>query len=641
MSEQDSNDEVTSVPGDFQENPSNSEARHDSAGDSFVAPHPGVQGMPSWKTGELIDVPRKESRNWLMLIGPGLVMGASAIGGGEWLVGPLVTAKYGGALMWLAGISILAQGLYNLEVSRYTLYTGEPIFTGKFRTSPGPWFWLPVYFALDLGSFFPYLAAAAATPVAVLLLQGELPNPGENESHWYLVKWISTGIFLGATIPLIFGGKVYNSLKAVMSFKLVVVFGFLMFLAIFYSSSSTWIEICSGFFKFGTVPVQMDEDRNGNGVLDPGEDWDADGHLDEVEPLLAKTVDSDGDGKPDDWEKDAAGKPIKFDDRDKDGIRDGTNVENLFVSLWSKGTLPDIDYSLIALIAALAAIAGNGGLSNTPVSNFARDQGWGMGHHVGAIPSMVGGGGITLSHTGTVFRADEDSLPRWKRWYQYVARDQMFVWVPACFLGVALPSMLSVEFLQRGTEADKWNTAALTANGVGNCVADPPDHVLMSITGLSNVFSGETVGNVFWGLTLFCGFIVLGPSMVTTIDGILRRWIDVLWTALPALREYDTSFIKHLYFRMLVLYSVIGTFMIWANEPVVLLKIATLLFNFALGFSCFHTIVVNTRLLPPKLRPNWFICGGMLLSGCFFTLLGVVSAIPTLREMGLLAEVEL
>ena len=40
--------------------------------------------------------------------------------------------------MWLATLSILGQVVYNLEISRYTLYTGEPIFTGKFRTLPGP-----------------------------------------------------------------------------------------------------------------------------------------------------------------------------------------------------------------------------------------------------------------------------------------------------------------------------------------------------------------------------------------------------------------------------------------------------------------------------------------------------------------------
>ena len=56
--------------------------------------------------------------------------GGAAIGGGEWLMGPAVTARYGGAIMWLATLSILGQVVYNLEISRYTLYTGEPIFTG-------------------------------------------------------------------------------------------------------------------------------------------------------------------------------------------------------------------------------------------------------------------------------------------------------------------------------------------------------------------------------------------------------------------------------------------------------------------------------------------------------------------------------
>ena len=610
----------------------------DQGAGTFVAPNPGSQWMPRWETAELIDVPpTATSRNWFAMIGPGLVMGAAAIGGGEWLVGPLVTAKYGGALMWLATLSILGQGLYNIEISRYTLYTGEPIFTGKFRTLPGPKFWLPIYLMLDFGTFFPYLAAAAATPVAVLFLQGQLPEPDANPSHWWMVKWIATSIFLLAMVPLVFGGKVYNSLKLIMSFKFVVVISFLLVLAIFYSNSTTWIEICSGFLKFGTLPVQCGEDKNGNGVLDPGEDWDADGRLDDVEPLLPKTVDTDGDGKPDAWETDESGKPIIFVDRDNDRFQDGTNTENLFVSLWTKGTFPDIDYSLVTLIAALAAIAGNGGLSNTPISNFVRDQGWGMGHHVGAIPSMVGGQGITLSHTGSVFRVDEQSLPRWKRWYRHVARDQMLAWVPACFIGVALPSMLSVQFLQRGTEGDKWNTAALTAEGVGASVANPPDDVLASITGLSRVFSGDAAGNIFWALTLFCGFLVLGPTMVAAIDGIIRRWIDVFWTASPRLRQLDTGFIKHVYFRVLIIYGVVGLSTLWLNEPTMLLKIATLLFNFALGFSCFHAIVLNLTLLPPKLRPNLLVCFGLLSAGCFFLLLGAIAATQTLQELGVLA----
>ena len=72
-------------------------------------------------------------------------MGALAIGGGEWLMGPIITARFGAGLLWLALIALLCQLIYNIEISRYTLYTGEPIFTGKFRTLPGPQMWVWIY----------------------------------------------------------------------------------------------------------------------------------------------------------------------------------------------------------------------------------------------------------------------------------------------------------------------------------------------------------------------------------------------------------------------------------------------------------------------------------------------------------------
>ena len=104
-------------------------------------PYPGSKQMPRWDGGELPEAPAFSARNWTSMLGPGLVMASAAIGGGEWLTGPVVTSRYGGGLLWLAAISILVQVIYNVEISRYTLYTGEPIFTGKFRTLPGPMFW--------------------------------------------------------------------------------------------------------------------------------------------------------------------------------------------------------------------------------------------------------------------------------------------------------------------------------------------------------------------------------------------------------------------------------------------------------------------------------------------------------------------
>jgi hypothetical protein len=521
------------------------------AASQIAAPHPGSKAMPRWDSGPLIDAPRFTWRSWPLLLGPGLVMGASAIGGGEWLTGPLTTARYGGALLWLCTLSILGQVLYNIEISRYALYTGEPIFTGKFRTLPGPMFWLPIYLVLDCGSLLPYLASNAAIPLAGVIL-GRLPNPSQNPQDAILLKSLACGVFLTALLPLIVGGKVYRSLKILMTFKLIVVMAFLLFLALGYSTWSTWTEIGTGFFRFGTVPVKS-----------------------------------------------------------PDGASQGA-VANVFTSLLAGQPLPPLDLSMIGILAAMAAISGNGGLTNTPISNFTRDQGWGMGHHVGAIPSIIGGRAIQLSHVGMVFPVTGESLPRWKRWLRHVQREQLAIWMPACFLGMALPSMLSVQFLPRGTVlSDKWLAAGMTADGVSTAV-------------------GPGLGPTFWYLTLFCGFLVLGTSMVSTADGVLRRWVDVFWTASPRLQKWDTRHIGRFYFSGLCVYAVFGLVMLTMVKGDNLLVWSTNIYNYALGFSCCHVLFVNTLLLPKELRPGWGRRIGLLLGGSFFMSIAVLTTLDSL-----------
>jgi len=513
-------------------------------------PYPGSKSMPQWGMAELPEAPRFQFawRRIGAFIGPGLMMGGAAIGGGEWLSGPLVTARYGGGLLWLATMSILAQVLYNLEISRYTLYTGEPIFSGKFRTLPGPLFWVGLYLILDFGSVFPYLAASAAVPVAAVWL-GEIPNPTAHPEQAVMLRWMGIGIFLLCFVPLIFGGKIFNSLKVVITFKIVTVMGFLTFLAIFYSHSHTWWDIGTGFFRFGEFPVS------------------------------------------------------------------DTELDNVFVALWQGRSLPAMNLTMMGTLSAFIAISGQGGLSNTPISNYTRDQGWGMGGHVGAIPSLVGGQNIELSHVGSVFAVTGESLPRWRGWYRLVLRDQLLMWMPACFVGLALPSMLSMEFLKRGTViTDKWVAAGMTADAVRDRV-------------------GASLGQFCWYMTLFCGFLVLAPTMASTIDGIIRRWVDAFWTSSKHLRAMETHKIKHVYFTVLVIYGIFGVCMLSIGEPTTLLEVASLFYNFALGFSCWHVLVINTTLLPRELRPHWSIRVGLVIAGIFFWAVAIISTYATVDKL--------
>jgi hypothetical protein len=562
----------------------------------FVPPHPGSKLMPRWDGGELPRPPIFRWQNWLAFLGPGLVSGASAIGGGEWLTGPLVTAKYGGALFWLATLSILGQVIYNMEISRYTLYSGEPIFTGKFRSLPGPLFWLFVYLVLDFGSILPYLASQAATPVAMVYLKlssGASLDP-KLAAHQSLLQYLSYGIFLLAVVPLVFGGKVYNSLKAAMSFKLVFVVGFLIFIAIRFSSAATWGDICSGFFKFGTFPVVQSE-------TDAGAEWDGESR----------------DGKLEGVEKRWTNKPMDFEDADGDGRYDGYRTANIFIYWWQGKPFPAMELSMFAVLGAMAGLAGTGGLTNTNISSYTRDQGWGMGAHVGAIPSAFGGHSVKLSHMGMVFPINKDSVARFRAWYRHVLRDQLIVWMPACFIGLALPSMLSVQFLPRGLESSTWTAAGMTAEGVEKAVAP---------------VYGPTLGVTFWFTTLFCGFIILALSNTSTADGYFRRWVDVVWTGLPALRNWDPRRAGQIYFGFLCVYVVGGLVMLTVVKGDNILPIATTIYNCALGFSCFHVLYLNLTLLPRELKPSWKVRIMMTLAGAFFM------CVSTAQVVGMIAE---
>src|SRR4051794_36904025 len=130
-----------------------------------------------WQVGQLIPPPRFGWRQLAQLIGPGVVVAGSAIGAGEWLFGPAVTAQYGGTFLWLATLSIVLQVVYNLEGMRDALYCGEPVFIGFFRTPPGPRFWLICYMILFLAHIWPFMASNAAVPLASAMI-GHLPGNG-------------------------------------------------------------------------------------------------------------------------------------------------------------------------------------------------------------------------------------------------------------------------------------------------------------------------------------------------------------------------------------------------------------------------------------------------------------------------------
>jgi hypothetical protein len=211
-----------------------------------------AESFGPWTAGELPPPPRFGLRQWRPMIGPGILMAGANIGGGEWLLGPEVTARYGGSILWIATLAIAAQVFFNLEVMRYALYCGEPMFVGYFRLPPGPLLWTALYLAFDFVGIWPHLASNAAVPFAAIIL-GRLPT----ETDASLVRGLSYLVFLGAYLPVLFGRKIYNAIQFCMIVKAVLVLGYLLVINLIWNRGA-WGEAFSGLFKFGMLPATMD-----------------------------------------------------------------------------------------------------------------------------------------------------------------------------------------------------------------------------------------------------------------------------------------------------------------------------------------------------------------------------------------------
>jgi hypothetical protein len=62
-------------------------------------------------------------------------------------------------------------------------------------------------------------------------------------------------------------------------------------------------------------------------------------------------------------------------------------------------------------------------------------------------------------------------------------------------------------------------------------------------------------------------------------------------------------------------------------NPFAMVKVASIIFNYALGFSALHTLVVNCTLLPPALRPGWPMRIALVCAFIFFTAVAGIATV--------------
>jgi hypothetical protein len=210
--------------------------------------------LPAWEVDELPAPLPFGFRNLLRVIGPGAVLAATSIGGGEWLVGPAAAVKYSSSIFLIATVSIALQVLFNLEAVRYTLYTGEPIYGGIMRLRPGPRFWAGVYSLLGFFQLgWPALAGSAAATLLGAWM-GRMPGAPDQPAQ----AAVATALILACVLILSFGGTVERMLEYFAWTMLCVVFLFLIFVNVAFVPFAHWLQTFRGFFSFSGLPQPID-----------------------------------------------------------------------------------------------------------------------------------------------------------------------------------------------------------------------------------------------------------------------------------------------------------------------------------------------------------------------------------------------
>jgi hypothetical protein len=453
-------------------------------------------------------------------VGPGVIALGVSIGSGEFLLGPAAFVQHGFSLLWVVLIAIVFQTIFNTEVMRYTLATGEPVFSGFMRTRPSPTLWAWVYvvlYFLQVG--WPAWAGTAAAAMFYLVVQ-RLPDAGADATTTY---FIGVAAFLAVVVILSVGKRIEHTLEILNWILVTTTIGGFLILAVLFVPSPVWAAAGIGFAGFDLAAQRFD-------FFPAGAD--------------------------------------------------------------------------LVLLGALVAYSGSGGVTNLVLGNWARDRGYGMGERAGYIPAAAGPK-VQLAHVGFTFAPGADAMERWRGWWRVVSVDQWGVFFAGAILGMLLPALLYVTFLPRGTDIQGLGISAALASAVGARAG----------TGVAIIIA-------------FLGAWILFKTQLDNFEGMVRAVTDILWTGSSRVRAWRGGDVRAVYYTVLAVLVVWGIIALRLAQPIVLLKIGANVAGAVFVIAAPHLLYVNTRILPPHVRPPMWrrmALAAMAVFYAFFVTLSIAS----------------
>lgn len=205
-----------------------SDLNHEAAHPGATASEISSRHLPAVPYADLPEPKRLKE-----VMGPSVLLLAGAIGSGEFVLWPYISTQTGMALVWLAVIGILTQYFLNMEITRYTLATGETAVTGFTRLWKH-WGWMFIIMAV-VPWMWPGWATGSATAFTYAVGLGE-----------GTVVPITIGVLVVIGAVLTISPVVYRTVEKIQFLLVALILLFMLYLLVGVLRGDAWAGLGRG-----------------------------------------------------------------------------------------------------------------------------------------------------------------------------------------------------------------------------------------------------------------------------------------------------------------------------------------------------------------------------------------------------------
>jgi hypothetical protein len=140
------------------------------------------------------------------------------------------------------------------------------------------------------------------------------------------------------------------------------------------------------------------------------------------------------------------------------------------------------------------------------------------------------------------------------------------------------------------------------------------------------------VGPLIGFVIAFLGAWILFKTQLDVMEGFVRAVTDMLWTGSRRLRAWRGGDIRAVYYGVLATVVLFGIVAMGLAQPIFLLKLGANVGAVILVVASLHLLYINTRLLPPHVRPPTWRRAALIAMALFYGFFVALSVLSLMQS---------